>query len=172
MDLLTENVVATIITPYVQLKLLPKGSPDWGLETNNNWIKVDNAIQSLEEEVTIARQSIDNIGVNLDVEITSIRSAVENEAIERSDADAALQAQIPSNIAVYARFSNCTLTAGSSTLFTHILGKFPQVSVIRQIGVGGIDVTNAFDTLVQHIDVNQISITVGISGTYTIICVA
>jgi hypothetical protein len=158
MNPLPENVTTVVITPYLQLRLLPKGAPDWDLSTNNNWIKVENAVLGLEEEIQVILGLVD---VVLDTQITEIRSEVQNEAIARSVAIAAL----------HARFTNVPMTVGSAVPFVHDLGAFPQVSVIRQIGVNqGADVTNAFDTLITHDGVNKVFITVGISGTYTIIC--
>jgi len=160
-NLLAENVTSTVITPYLQLKLLPRHASDWDLVTNNNWIKVDNATLELEEEISVVRQAMDNV----DQKLVFIESTVQDEAIARSQGDAVRPR--------FSRFSNRPMTTGSSTLFTHNLGRFPQVSVIREIGASqGVDVTNAFDTLVTHASLNQISVTIGISGTYTIICVA
>jgi len=163
LDPLPENVTTTVITPYLELKLLPKSAPGWDLTTNNNWIKVENAFLELEEQVSVVRHSMDSV----DAQIVEIRSEVENEAILRSQADADLQAQI-----LRARFSGRPLTTGAFTTFLHNLGMFPQVSVIRELGASGVDVTNAFDTLITHTDANHISVTVGVSGTYTIICIA
>ena len=164
LDPLPENVTITVTTPYLELKLLPKSAPGWDLVTNNNWIKVENAFLELEEQVSVVRHSMDSV----DAQIVEIRSEVENEAILRSQADDALQAQI-----LRARFSNRSLTTGAATLFWHKLGMFPQVSVIREVGVSqGVDVTNAFDTLVTHTDTDYITVTIGVSGTYTIICIA
>lgn len=169
---LTQNVSVLTITPFLHLELLPTGAEGWGIKTNNNFIHVENFVQSLQEELTVVRQSVDTLDLGLDEQIDEIRSAVENEAIERAAADAALQAQIPPNLATTARFSGRTMTAGSASIFTHNLGKFCMVSIIREVGSGGVDVSNAFDTVVTHNSINQISVTVGVSGTYTILCVA
>lgn len=169
---LTENVETIVITPFLQLELLPSGEPGWGVKTNNNMIRLENFIQSLSEEITVVRQFANSIDAGLEEDVTDIRSAVENEAIERVAGDAALQAQIPSNIAVTARFSGRSMTASAASAFTHNLGKFPVVAVKRETGGGAIDVTNAFDTSINDNSVNQVSVTVGVSGTYTIICVA
>jgi hypothetical protein len=161
LDPLPENVTTTVITPYLELKLLPKSAPGWDLVTNNNWIKVENAFLELEEQVSVVRHSMDAF----DAKIVEIKSDVENEAIIRYQED-----QLR---ALHTRFSHRALTASSATAFTHSLGMFPQVSVIREIGLSqGVDVTNAFDTLITHTDANQVTVTVGVSGTYTIICVA
>jgi len=161
MDPLSINVTTTVITPYLELKLLPKSAPDWDLVTNNNWIKVENAFLNLEEQVLVFSQSVDSFSAR----ITDVNSAVENEAILRSQADELRALRV--------RFSHRTLTTSAATAFTHNLEDFPQVSVIREIGASqGVDVTNAFDTLITHTSINQISVTIGISGTYTIICVA
>ena len=160
-DLLPVNVTATVITPYLELKLLPKGAPDWDLVTNNNWIKVENAFLNLEELFLVTEQSVNSFSDR----ITGVMSAVENEAILRSQEDELRALRV--------RFSHRTLTTGAATAFTHSLGNFPQVSVIKEVTpTSGVDVTNAFDTLVTHPDVNQISVTIGVSGTYTIICIA
>jgi hypothetical protein len=171
LEVLTENVGTLTITPFLQLELLPTGEPEWGIKTNNNLIRIECSLQSLSEELTVTRQAIESVGIGLDEDIAEIRSAVENEAIERSAADAALQAQIPPNIAVTARFSGRSMTAGSGSSFTHNLGKICAVSVIREIGSGGVDVSNAFDTIVAHNSPNQVTVTVGITGTYTILCI-
>ena len=169
---LTENVTELTITPFLQLELAPKGEETWDLITNNNWIRVENAIESLSGELAVTRQNVDAITVGLDDEIDAINSRVDNEAIERSAADAALQAQIPPNIAVCARFSGRSMTAGATEFFTHNLGKFPIVAVKREVGSGTVDVSNAFDTVVNDNNPNQISVSVGETGTYTIVCVA
>lgn len=157
MNPLPENVTSVVITPYLQLRLLPKGAPDWDLTTNNNWIKVENAILGLEEEITVVRAMMDNV----DSDVVIIRGEVQNEAISRSAAIAAL----------HARFTGVPMTAGAATAFLHNLGAFPQVTVIRQVGINqGVDITNAFDTVITHDSLNRIFVTVGVSGTYTIIC--
>lgn len=172
-ELLDDNVEERTITPFLELELLPDGHPDWGLVTNNNFIRVENETQSLAEEIAVLRRAIDEVRNGLDGELQIFRGELQNEAIQRSAADAALQAQIPSGFVGMVRFSGRTMTAGAATLFNHDLGRFPQVTVIREVGgSGGVDVSNAYDTVVAHNNPNQISVTVGISGTYTIICVA
>lgn len=157
MNPLPENVTSVVVTPYLQLRLLPHGAPDWDLSTNNNWIKVENTILGLEEEIFVVRESMDAV----DEKITEIRAEVQNETIARSAAIADL----------HARFTSIPMTVGAAVPFVHDLGVFPQVSVIKQIGVNqGVEVTNAFDTLITHDSPNRIFVTVGVSGTYTIIC--
>lgn len=169
---LTENVTEITITPFLQLELLPSGEENWGIRTNNNWIRVENSFQEISNEITVTRQEVNSIGDGLDQTLTDFQSQIDNEAIERAAGDAALQAQIPPNQAVNARFSGRPMTTGAASSFTHNLGKLCAVSVIREVGAGGVDVSNAFDTLVTHNSLNQISVTVGITGTYTILCVA
>lgn len=169
---LTENVTVLTITPFLQLELLPSGEEGWGVKTNNNWIRLENSFQGLSEEITVTRQTVESIDQGLDDTLSSFQSQIDNEAIERSAADAALQAQIPPNISVNARFSGRPMTAGAGSAFTHNLGKLCSVTVIRETGSGGIDVTGAFDTLITHNSANQVTVKVGITGSYTILCVA
>ncbi len=169
---LTENVTVLTITPFLELELLPSGEEGWGIKTNNNMIRLENSFQGLSEELTVTRQEVNGIGDGLDNTLTGFQSQIDNEAIQRAAGDAALQVQIPPNIAVSARFSGRPIAGGSSSSFTHNLGKLCAVTVIKEIGAGGLDVTNAFDTLANHNNVNQVTVSVGVTGTYTILCIA
>lgn len=166
-ELLSENVQDVIITPFLKLELLPTGHPNWGLVTNNNFIRVENTLQFYAEQVTVVRNSIDSWSLGFNTRLTEARSMVESEIIARVNAVEALQEQI-----LRARFTGQGMVTGVSSAFVHNLGILPMVSVIKEVGAGGIDVTNAFDTLIVHSSVNQVDITVGASGNYTVICVA
>ena len=169
---LTENVAVLTITPFLQLELLPSGEESWGIKTNNNWIRVENSFQGISEELTVTRNTVDILGDGLEDTLSGFQSQIDNEAILRAAGDAALQVQIPPNIAATARFSGRAITGGASSSFTHNLGKLCAVAVIKEIGGGGLDVTSAFDTVANHNSVNQVTVTVGVTGTYTILCIA
>lgn len=171
LELLVENVTQVTITPFVEYQLLPDGTPGWGIVSNNNWIKTENRLVALQEEIVVVRQTVENVDQGLDETLVDFQSQIDNEAIERSAADGALQAQIPTNPSLNARFSGRSVTASVPSIFNHNLGLLPSVTVIRQVGLsGGVDVTSAFDTLIAHNNANQVSVTVGVTGTYTIIC--
>jgi len=167
-ELLNENVQDIIITPFLKLELLPTGHPNWGLVTNNNFIRVENALQFYAEQVAVVRGSVDSLSPSFNRQLRDVQSMIENETMARIGADTTLQNQI-----LRARFSSRTMSASVSSTFIHNLGRFPSVSIIKEIGVGsGVDVTNAFDTFIIHTDINQIDLTVGVNGNYTVICVA
>jgi len=174
LPLLTTNVTEVVITPFLELSLQPSGSPGWGLVTNNNLIKLENFIETQSGAITTIQQTVDNALLSLNAGFTQLQSDVQNEAIERSEQDANLQTQIdaiPDNLSLTTRFTNRALTANSPATLVHNLGAFPAVTIVRQIGIsGGTDVTHYFDTSVQHNGPNQIIVTVGVSGVYTIIC--
>lgn len=164
-ELLNENVQEIVITPFLKLELLPTGHANWGLVTNNNFIRVENASQSCVEQVTVLRDSMTTWSSGFEDELRTVQSMVEAETIERVNAIDNLQAQI-----LRARFSGRAMIAGTPSTFIHNLNMFPQVTVIKENS--GLDVTNAFDTVIVHTNVNQISLTVGVNGTYTVVCVA
>jgi hypothetical protein len=174
LPLLTTNVTEVVITPFLELSLQPSGSPGWGLVTNNNLIKLENFTQTQSETITALQQTVDNALSSLNASFTLLQSDVQDEAIDRSNQDANLQSQIdaiPDNLSLTTRFVNRALTANSPATLVHNLGLFPAVTIIRQIGVsGGTDVTHYFDTVIQHNGPNQIIVTVGVGGVYTIIC--
>lgn len=170
LELLTTDVTQTVITPFIQYTLLPKGSQNWGIVTNNNWIKTECKFQEQADAIVANTTLIENVDEGLNDTLTDFQSQIDNEAIERSAADAALQVQIPSNPSLTARFTGRSLTASTPAVFNHNFGVLPSVAVIREVGAGGVDITSAFDTLVTHNNSTQVSVQVGISGTYTIVC--
>jgi hypothetical protein len=174
LPLLASNVTDLVVTPFLRLELMPQHYPDWGRRTNNNWIRLENEAQMAAEELSVVRHMVEGAIINLRNDFVTLQSSVQNEAILRSSADAFLQGQInaiPTNLSLTVRFVDETLIASIPVNFNHDLGVFPRVAVIRQIGaVAGIDVTGYFDTVVTHNSFNQIVVSVGVSGLYTIIC--
>lgn len=165
---LADNVLEITITPFLGLELLPDNSPDWGLVVNNNLIKLECGVQKNSEELAVTRNTLDNTVLEQNESIVAIQSAVENEAILRAQGDANLQAQIPSNPARVERFTGQALGTTATSLF-HGLGGFPRVTIVRESD--GIDVTGHFDTVIKNLTVNDVQLTVGAAGTYTIVIV-
>ncbi len=168
--LLTTQITETVITPFVQYTLLPDGTQNWGIVTNNNWIKTECKFQEQADAIAANETLINTVDEGIDDTLTDFQSQIDNEAIERSAADAALQAQIPLSPSITARFTGRNMTTGSASVFNHNLGVLPSVAVIREIGSGGVDTTSAFDTLISHNNDTQVSVQVGLTGVYTIVC--
>lgn len=160
---LTTNVTSVTLTPYLRIELMPDNHPAWGIVTNNNWIKVDNASKAQAEEISTVRLTVNSSLTTFRGEITTIEGQVQNEAILRSAADAAIVANL--NVV---RFEGQALGT-TETILTHNRGNFVQVVIINE--ATGYDVTSNYDTFIRHASVNEVGIRVGISGTFTILCI-
>ena len=160
---LITNVDVLTLTPYLQLELMPTDYPGWGIRTNNNWIKMDNASKAQGEEIATIRLTVNSSLTLFRSEIATINSKVESEAILRSAGDAAIVANL--NIV---RYTGQALSP-TERIFTHNRGNFPQVTVINE--ATGYDVTGNYDTFIRHISGTQVGVKVGVAGTFTVICI-
>lgn len=87
LPLLEENVTEVTITPFLQMQLLPDGYESWGIVFNNNMIRIENYIETLSEQTTIAQQTSQAALDMVDLKYVEMQSLIEDEAIKRSEAD-------------------------------------------------------------------------------------
>lgn len=166
------NVTTIVITPFLQLELLPDGAPNWGAVTNNNWIKVENKTEEQQALIDALDTRLTTSIASLEEDIGILTSEVENEAIARSQGDQDLQDQIDVIQTVGAtvfRQTGIALTGGVPLNIVHNLGSSPLVDLFRESD--GVVVSNLDDTIIKHIDVNTVSVEVGATEVYTLVAV-
>lgn len=166
------NVTTTIITPFMQLELLPDGASNWGIVTNNNWIKVENKTEEQQASIEALDTDLNTSIASLEADIGVLASQVENEAIARAQGEQDLQDQIDTIQVVGAtvfRQTSIVLAAGVPSNVSHSLGRCPLIDIFRESD--GVVVTHHYDTIIKHLDVNTASIEVGAAGTYTFMAV-